>query len=87
TDEVTSLDEEVVEEVRESRKKRKKSQLFKMISKRSKYNYASSKSPVQTSETTTEEVYEIPDDYESSYQYNDPQQETSSAGASFQKGA
>ena len=34
TDEVTSSDEEVVEEVRESRKKRRKSQSSKMVKKR-----------------------------------------------------
>ncbi|CAG8854765.1 18937_t:CDS:1, partial [Gigaspora margarita] len=48
-------------------------------------NHASSKSPVQTSETTTEEVHEIQDDFEDYRQHNDPQQETSSAGASFRK--
>ncbi|CAG8849920.1 6758_t:CDS:1, partial [Gigaspora margarita] len=48
---------------------------------RSKYDYASSKSPIQTSKTTTEEVHEILDDSEDSCQHNNPQQETSSASA------
>ncbi|CAG8839981.1 44663_t:CDS:1, partial [Gigaspora margarita] len=52
---------------------------------RSKHDHASSKNPIQTFETTTEEVHEIPDDFEGSYQYNNPQQETSYAGASSQK--
>ena len=56
-------------------------------SKRSKHDHASSKSPVQTSETTTEEVHEIQDDFEDSLQHDNPQQETSSAAASSRKGA
>ncbi|CAG8837349.1 17515_t:CDS:2, partial [Gigaspora margarita] len=67
--EVTSLDKEVVKE----------------ISKKSKYVHAFSKSPVQTSKTTTEEVHEISDNSEGFRQYDDPQQETSSTGASSQK--
>ncbi|CAG8808861.1 11309_t:CDS:2, partial [Gigaspora margarita] len=70
-DEVTSSDEEVVEET----------------SKRSKHDHASSKSPIQISETTIEEVHEIQDDFEDSRQYDDSQQKTSSASASSRKGA
>ncbi|CAG8851553.1 7365_t:CDS:1, partial [Gigaspora margarita] len=50
-----------------------------------KHDHASSKSQIQTSKTTTEDVHEILDDSKGSYQYNDPQQETSFAGTSFQK--
>ncbi|CAG8854733.1 21144_t:CDS:1, partial [Gigaspora margarita] len=55
------------------------------ISKRSKHDHASSKSPIQTSKTTTEEVHEIQNDSEDYYQHNDPQQKTSSASASSRK--
>ncbi|CAG8854408.1 19980_t:CDS:2, partial [Gigaspora margarita] len=87
TDKVTSSDEEVVEEVRESKKKRRKLQSSKITFKRSKHDHASSKSPVQTSETTTKEVYKIPDDSEDSRQHNNPQQETSFASTNSRKGA
>ncbi|CAG8851099.1 20261_t:CDS:1, partial [Gigaspora margarita] len=54
-------------------------------SKRSKHDHTYSKSSVQTSETTIEEVYEIRNDFEGSYQHDDPQQETSSASTSSRK--
>ncbi|CAG8852830.1 38147_t:CDS:1, partial [Gigaspora margarita] len=42
------------------------------ISKRSKHDHACSKSPVQTSETTTKEVHEIQNDSEDSRQHDEP---------------
>ncbi|CAG8821168.1 22464_t:CDS:2, partial [Gigaspora margarita] len=58
---------------------------MKSTSKRSKHDQASSKSPVQTSETTTEEVHKILDDSEGFCQHDDSQQKSSSASASFRK--